>query len=68
MIMIDTQYVKERRCQEGLRLKDMAEKLGYESPNGYWRLERGLTKLRVEHLVKLARVFDEPIDRFIRAV
>jgi len=66
--MIDTQYVKERRCQEGLRLIDMAEKLGYESPNGYWRLERGLTKLRVEHLVKLARVFGEPIEKFIRVV
>ncbi len=67
-MMIDTQYLRERRCQEGLRLIDMAERLGYASPNGYWRLERGLTKLRVEHLVKLARVFDEPIDRFIRAI
>ena len=66
MKMIDMEYVKELRCREGLRLIDMAEKLGYASPNGYWRLEMGLTKLRAEHLVKLARVFDEPIDRFLR--
>ena len=65
--MINTEYLKARRRQEGLRLEDMAEKLGYASINGYWRVERGLTKPRVEHLIKLSQIFGVPYEDFIQA-
>ena len=64
--MLDTQYLRRRRRQEGLRLVDMAEKLGYASINGFWLLEQGITKPRVEHLVKLSKIFEEPYEKFIR--
>ena len=64
--MIDTDYIKERRRQEKLRLKDMAERLNYSSANGYWRLERGLTRPRLDHLVKLSETLGEPLENFIK--
>jgi len=64
--MLNTEYLKKRRGQERLRLVDLAEKLGYRSVNGFWRLEQGLTRPRLEHLMKLSQVFQEPWENFVQ--
>ena len=63
--MLDTEYLRERRRQEGYRLIDMAEKLKYHSANGYWRLERNITRAKLEHVLRLSEIFSEPLENFI---
>lgn len=57
--------IKNLREERGLTLQQMAEILGYSSAKGYYEVENGKIKLRIEHLEKLSNFFNIPIQNFL---
>lgn len=57
--------IKKLRKDNGLTLQQMAEILGYSSAKGYYEVETGRIKLRIEHLEKLSIFFNVPIKNFL---
>ena len=62
--MVNREFFKERRGELALTCADVASALGYESRNGYWRIEAGLTKLTAEQLFILAGLFQTDMRSF----
>ncbi|HEX7064761.1 MAG TPA: helix-turn-helix transcriptional regulator [Bacillales bacterium] len=58
---VDVEKIKYLRKREHLTLEKMAKRLGYDSPNGYYYLERGRSKFTAETLAAVAEIFDVPI-------
>ncbi|MBK1693457.1 hypothetical protein CKO09_01715 [Chromatium weissei] len=52
-----------RRCK-GWSQEEMAEKLGY-SPNGYAKIERGETDIKVDQLEKIAEAIGIDLQQFL---
>ncbi len=61
--MLDVEYIKSKRKELGLSLKDMALKLGYKSANGFWRIEARLSDPNDSKLEKIADILDVSIER-----
>lgn len=57
--------IKKIREERGLTLQQMAEIVGYSSAKGYYEVETGKIKLRIEHLEKISKFFDIPIQNFL---
>lgn len=55
---VDLEKIKGFRKGSGITLEDMAERLGYRSPNGYYYLERGRSKFTAEMLAEVADILD----------
>lgn len=45
-----------------MSLEEMSSKLGYQSPNGYYYLETGRSKIKAETLAKAATILHVPIE------
>ncbi|HEU5140629.1 MAG TPA: helix-turn-helix transcriptional regulator [Bacillales bacterium] len=58
---VDVEKIKFLRKQSHLTLDEMATMLGYDSPNGYYYLERGRSKFPAETLAAVAEIFDVPL-------
>ena len=59
---VDLLKIKNLRKTFNFSLEDMAKKLGYDSPNGYYYLESGRSKFSAEALVKVADIFNISIE------
>jgi transcriptional regulator with XRE-family HTH domain len=59
---VDLLKIKQLRKNLNLSLEDMAKKLGYESPNGYYYLEIGRSKFSAEALAKVADIYHVSIE------
>lgn len=59
---VDLQKIKTLRRARGFTLMDMAKKLGYESPNGYFYLEKGRSKFYAETLAAVADILGVSIE------
>jgi transcriptional regulator with XRE-family HTH domain len=57
MIEVDLQKLVDLREQARLSISDVALRLGYKTPTGYWLLEHGERKVSVEHLYLLAILY-----------
>lgn len=66
--MVNHKFLKQRREELGLTCNDVAQALGYESRNGYWRIEAGLTKLTAEQLLVLANLYRADLSAFFLRV
>lgn len=53
------------RKQEGLSQDDMATKLGYESINGYAKVERGESTPRKKQLKKIAEILETDLETLV---
>lgn len=62
---IDLALLRQRRREKDLRLVDMAEYLGLETANAYWRIERGMTDLSAVRLMKLCTLLDIKPEKFM---
>lgn len=58
---VDINKIKELRKTAHISLEEMALRLGYESPNGYYYLEKGRGKFPAETLARVADILDVPI-------
>ena len=56
--------LRELRQSRNMTLKDVAEGLGYSTANGYWKIEKGITELKVNQLFKLAKIFSINLSDF----
>ncbi|RYM06178.1 XRE family transcriptional regulator [Sporolactobacillus sp. THM7-7] len=63
MLTVDLKKLKKLR-KEQMSLEKMSEKLGYQSPNGYYYLESGRSKITAETLAKVATILNVPIEDF----
>ncbi|HET7628150.1 MAG TPA: helix-turn-helix transcriptional regulator [Bacillales bacterium] len=59
---VDLKKIKQLRLKEELTLADIAYAIGYDSPNGYYYLERGRSQFTAEKLAEIADLFGVPID------
>lgn len=59
---VDLEKIKHMRRRAHLTLEDMAGKLGYESLNGYYYLEKGRSKFPAETLSAVAEILDVSIE------
>lgn len=48
-----------------MSLETMAELLGYQSPNGYFYLEKGRSKFSAEMLAKVADILEVDIEELL---
>lgn len=62
MKRVDLAKIKALRKEKRISLDDMARKLGYESPNGYYYLEIGRGKFSAEMLALVAVIFGVGIE------
>lgn len=60
---VDLKKIKELRKTQNKSLEYMSEKLGYESPNGYYYLEVGRGKFSAEQLHIVADELGVPIKK-----
>lgn len=59
---VDLHKIKFSRKKAGISLEEMANHLGYDSPNGYFYLETGKSKFTAEKLAKVGEVLQIPIN------
>ncbi|RWZ59860.1 XRE family transcriptional regulator [Halobacillus fulvus] len=59
---VDLKKIKLERKKLGISLEQMATKLGYESPNGYFYLESGKSKFTAEKLAIVGQILKIPIN------
>jgi transcriptional regulator with XRE-family HTH domain len=65
MLKVDLKKLKLLR-KNCMSLEEMSTRLGYESPNGYYYLESGRSKMTADVLAKVSVILDVPIqDLFI---
>lgn len=58
-ISINIIKLKEIRKKNGFTLAEVSEQLDYDSPNGYWKIEKGLSKITAEQLKFLSLLYKE---------
>lgn len=63
MLTVDLDKLKKLR-QSKMSQQEMSLRLGYQSPNGYYYLECGRSKITAETLAKVATVLGVPIQEF----
>jgi len=66
-IRVDIDKIKRMRKHSRITLQEMAARLGYKSPNGYYYLERGRSKFTAEMLATVAEILETSLeDLFLR--
>lgn len=56
--------MKKLRIEKGLTLQDVADGINYHTGKGYYDIESGRSKVRLEHLEKLSEFYKVPISVF----
>lgn len=59
---VDLPKLKRLRKQHNLSIADVSQALGYKSGNAYFALESGRTRMKAEHLKKLANMFGVSVE------
>ena len=57
-VEIDLEKLLALREKAKLSISDVAAKLGYKTPTGYWLLEHGERKISVNNLYLLAKLYN----------
>ncbi|WP_010631365.1 helix-turn-helix domain-containing protein [Sporolactobacillus vineae] len=61
MLKVDLKKLKLLR-KNRMSLEEMSTRLGYDSPNGYYYLESGRSKIPADVLAKVSVILDVPIQ------
>lgn len=56
--------IKELRESKGYTMQEVADGINYKTGKGYFDIETGKTKLKLEHLEMLAKFYGVPINIF----
>ncbi|MFC7395411.1 helix-turn-helix domain-containing protein [Scopulibacillus cellulosilyticus] len=64
MKKLDVNLSKMKECRKATKmsLNEMSKKLGFKSPNGYYYLETGKSKISAEMLANVALILNIPIE------
>lgn len=54
--MFDIGKLRRMRVGKGLSMRQMAYRLGYASPCSYFRIEHGLSQLKLEDAMKICAI------------
>ncbi|GGE48640.1 hypothetical protein GCM10011391_29340 [Pullulanibacillus camelliae] len=65
--IVDLEKMKRLR-KERMSLEDMSKQLGYSSPNGYYYLEVGRSKISAEMLAEVAQILDVEIEDLYKEI
>lgn len=65
---VDLDELHLRRKAIGMSISDMAERLGYKTPTGYWLIERGERKVSIDTLYKLSKLYGCAMEDLIKLV
>lgn len=65
---LNTVNLKHLRIERKMSLKEIADALGFKTPGGYQRIEKGENKLKAEHLPILAQKFEMNVNEFIKEI
>ena len=60
--------LKSYRKKSGLTLEEVSKELGYSTPNGYWKIEKGITKLKADQLIKLIKILDISLSQIEKEI
>lgn len=63
---VKTEILKAERKSYGYTYKDMAKKIGYNSPTTYMYIEKGQTIPNLLTMLKIAKVFGKPVSYFFK--
>jgi len=63
--MIDLKKIKRLREEKGLSIEEISKHLGFKTYQGYYKLERGIRRIRVDHLIKLSKILNVDIKDLI---
>lgn len=61
-------YLKEKRIKAGITQADVANKLGYSTPQFISNIERGLCSPPLKNLKVLVRLYKIPVDEIMRLI
>ena len=56
--------LKKLRKEHSFSQLEVAQKLGFNSPIGYNKIEKGLTDLKIKHLIILSEFYHLPFETF----
>lgn len=59
---IDLKLIQELRVERGISIEEMSKRLGYDNYDYYYKKERGIRKLSVEDIARIASVLNVPIE------
>ena len=59
--------LKKLRKDHSFSQLEVAQKLGFNSPIGYNKIEKGLTDLKIKHLIILSEFYHLPFEAFFSA-
>lgn len=57
-VVIDLKALKHLREHYGYSISDLASRLGYKTPTGYWLIEQGQRKVSIDTLYRLAEIYN----------
>ena len=58
---VNLEKIKRLRKEKSISIEKMSQMVGYESPNGYYYIEKGRVKCPAETLSRIADVLGVPI-------
>ncbi|MEN0059669.1 MAG: helix-turn-helix transcriptional regulator [Bdellovibrio sp.] len=61
-------FLKDKRIKSGLSQKEVADKLGYTTPQFVSNWERGMSAPPIEVLKKLSDLYDVPSEEMFSAI
>ena len=67
-VVIDLEALKRLRDHYGYSISDMASKLGYKTPTGYWLIEQGQRKVSIDTLYRLSKIYNCAMEELITTV
>lgn len=65
-VIVDFDVLKELRDTNNYSISDLAAKLGYKTPTGYWLIEQGQRKVSIDTLYRLAEIYDCTMEDLIK--
>lgn len=64
MNVLNLEFIKKRRLERNLTLKQMADKLGISNASVYWKYESGVYTFKAEMLPLLSKTLKCSISKF----
>ena len=57
-MQVNLELLKNKRHEQNLRLIDVAQHLGMNTANAYWRIEQGLSGISAVKMMRLCALFE----------
>lgn len=61
--VVNLSFIRELRVEKDISTEDMSIRLGYEGYQAYYYKERGIRKMSVEDIARIAAILNVPIGK-----